>query len=291
VPRDSHPRLLGPQPLPVAAGIGLRAQHHRDILERRPAIGWVEAHSENYFAAGGSQPWFLERIREHYPLSLHGVGLAVGSADPLDRAHVAQLKRLIQRFEPALVSEHLAWGRHGGEAFNDLLPMPYTDEALRHMTARVVEVQDLLGRQILIENVSSYLQFKCSELDEPEFLAELAQRSGCLLLLDVNNVYVSACNHGFDPYRYLEVLPPEAVAEIHLAGHSRNHVHGRDVLIDTHAGPVCEAVWDLYVSALARFPFTPTLIEWDTDIPQLDVLVAEAHRADRVRVLSHDRAA
>jgi uncharacterized protein len=289
--RDSNPRTPGPQPLPVSAGIGLRAQHHADMLERQPSVGWVEAHSENYFADGGSQPWFLERIRARYPLSLHGVGLSLGSVDPLDTRHLASLKRIVDRFEPALVSEHLAWGSFGGRAFNDLFPMPYTEEALRHMVSRVAQVQDYLGRRILIENVSSYLEFKCSEMPEWEFLAALQQQSGCGLLLDVNNVYVSACNHQFDPYRYLASMPQGAVAEIHLAGHSRNQYQGREVLIDTHGGPVCEAVWDLYVAALARFPHTPTLIEWDTDIPDLAVLVAEAHHADQVRVRSHDLAA
>jgi uncharacterized protein (UPF0276 family) len=281
----------GPQPLPVAAGIGLRAQHHTDVLERRPRVGWVEAHSENYFAEGGSQPWFLERIRALYPLSLHGVGLSLGSVEPLDARHLANLKRVVDRFEPAVVSEHLAWGSFGGQAFNDLLPMPYTEEALRHMVSRVGQLQEYLGRRILIENVSSYLEFKCSEMPEWEFLAALAHESGCGLLLDVNNVYVSACNHHFDADRYLAFMPRSAVGEIHLAGHARSQVLGRDVLIDTHGGPVCEAVWDLYVAALARFPHAPTLIEWDTAIPDLDVLVGEAHRADRVRVRSHDRAA
>jgi len=289
--REPSAHTLGPQPLPVAAGIGLRAQHHADILERRPRVGWVEAHSENYFAEGGSQPWFLERIRALYPLSLHGVGLSLGSVDPLDARHLASLKRIVERFEPAVVSEHLAWGTFAGRAFNDLLPMPYTEEARRHLVRRIDQVQEYLGRRILIENVSSYLEFKCSEMPEWEFLAALVQESGCGLLLDVNNVYVSACNHHFDPHQYLAFMPRGAVAEIHLAGHSRGRYQGREVLIDTHGGPVCEAVWNLYVAALARFPHTPTLIEWDTDIPDLDVLVGEAHRADAVRVRSHDLAA
>jgi uncharacterized protein len=291
VVREPQPRPLGPQPLPVTAGIGLRAQHHADMLERRPRVGWVEAHSENYFAPGGSQPWFLERIRALYPLSLHGVGLSLGSVDPLDPGHLANLKRLVDRFEPALVSEHLAWGSFDGQAFNDLLPMPYTTEALRHMVGRVAQVQEYLGRRILIENVSTYLEFRCSEMPEWEFLTALARESGCGLLLDVNNVYVAACNHHFDPYHYVACMPPTAVAEIHLAGHTRNTYQGRDILIDTHGGPVCAAVWDLYAAAHARFPHVPALIEWDTDVPDLDVLVGEAQRADQVRVRGDDRAA
>jgi uncharacterized protein len=289
--RDIESFTAGSKPLPSAAGIGLRAEHHADILERRPPIGWVEAHSENYFATGGSQPWYLERIRALYPLSLHGVGLSLGSVDALDAEHLANLKRIVDRFEPTLVSEHLSWGSHGGQAFNDLLPMPYTEEALRHMVERVDEVQVYLGRPILVENVSTYLEFKCSEMPEWEFLAALAGETGCGLLLDVNNVYVTACNHHSDPYQFLASLPKAAVAEIHLAGHTRSRRQGRDLLIDTHSGPVCEAVWDLYVAALARFPHTPTLIEWDTDVPDLDVLVTEAYRADTVRMRAHDRAA
>jgi uncharacterized protein (UPF0276 family) len=277
--------------LPEAAGIGLRAQHHADLLDRRPQVGWVEAHSENYFAEGGSQPWYLERIRALYPLGLHGVGLSLGSVDPLDAAHLASLKRVVDRFEPAVVSEHLAWGRIGARAFNDLLPLPHTEEALHHVALRVEQVQEHLGRQILIENVSSYLEYSCSTMTEWEFLAALAARSGCGLLLDVNNLYVSACNHGFDARRYLEALPRDAVREIHVAGHAPTRVRDRELLIDTHDRPVCAAVWALYRRAQARFPGTPTLVEWDTDIPDLDVLVAEARHADRIREPPHDRAA
>jgi uncharacterized protein (UPF0276 family) len=286
-----HTRVISPHALPLSAGIGLRAQHHQAVLDRRPPVGWFEAHSENYFAAGGPQPWFLEQIREHYPLSLHGVGLSLGSVDPLSVSHLANLKRIVARFEPALVSEHLAWGSLDGQYFNDLLPMPYTEEALRHLVARVAHVQEYLGRRILIENVSSYLEFRCSGVPEWEFLAALAERSGCGILLDVNNIYVAARNHAFDPDAYLSRMPPAAVAEIHLAGHSCNQYQGREILIDTHDAPVCDAVWELYARALARFPTAPALIEWDSDIPALDVLVAEAHRADRVRSTRHDVAA
>lgn len=269
--------------LPACAGIGLRAQHHRDVLDQRPAVGWFEAHSENYFALGGAQPEYLEKIRALYPLSLHGVGLSLGSVDPLNRAHLDNLKRIIARFEPALVSEHLCWGSFRGRHFNDLLPLPYTEEALHHLIARVSAVQEFLGRQILIENVSSYLEFTCSTVPEWDFLAALASRSGCAILLDVNNIYVSACNHGFDAREYMVRMPKSAVREIHLAGHTRRTHHGRDLLIDTHSTFVCADVWELYAEAVRRFGNVPTLIEWDTDIPPLPVLVGEARRADAIR--------
>ena len=275
----------------LSAGIGLRAVHHHEVLEQRPRVGWFEAHSENYFAQGGSLPRILGRIREIYPLSLHGVGLSIGSTDPLDRTHLAALARLIRDSEPRFVSEHLSWSSVGGRFTNDLLPLPYTEEALRHMIDRVRQVQDFLGRRILIENVSSYLQFNCSTLREWEFLGALAHESGCGLLLDVNNVYVSAINHGFDARTYLKHIPRAAVQEMHLAGHSARRIGAREVLVDTHDGPVCEAVWDLYVAAVARFGPVPTLIEWDSNIPALDLLAAEAHKADRITEVHHVRAA
>jgi uncharacterized protein len=264
----------------VRTGIGLRAQHHAQIVAQRPAIGWVEAHSENYFAPGGWQREFLTKIRAQYPLSLHGVGLSLGSVDPLDRNHLRELARLVREFDPMLVSEHLSWGSVGGRFVNDLLPLPYTEEALRHMAERVRQVQDVLGRQILIENVSSYLQFTCSRMTEWEFLCALVRESGCAILLDVNNIYVSAMNHGFHAPAYLQAVPAAAVREIHLAGHAVNRVGPREIRIDTHGEPVCQAVWELYTRAVERFGPVPTLIEWDTDIPALDVLVAEAHKAD-----------
>jgi len=269
-------------PVSSQAGIGLRAQHHAEILQRRPAIGWLEAHSENYFAHGGPQREILAKIRAHYALSLHGVGLSIGSTDPLDSTHLRELARLIRDCEPVLVSEHLSWSSAGGRFMNDLLPLPYTEEALTHMVARVRQVQETLGRQILIENVSSYLQFTQSTSSEWDFVAALARDSGCGLLLDVNNIYVSAMNHGFDPRTYLNAIPREYVQEIHLAGHTVNVVGSREIRIDTHGSQVCEPVWALYRAALLRFGKVPTLIEWDTDIPALDVLVAEAAKADRV---------
>jgi len=268
--------------VPAAAGIGLRAQHHREVQGGAPTIGWFEAHAENYFAAGGPAIECLERIRAHYPLSLHGVGLSLGSTDPLDECHLENLRRVIARFEPGLVSEHLSWSSFGGRFANDLLPLPYTQEALAHVSTRIAEVQDRLGRQILIENVSSYLQFTGSEMTEWEFVADVAARSGCAILLDLNNLYVAAHNHGFDAARYLQAMPVAAVQELHLAGHSSVDCDGGELLIDTHDGPVCDAVWDLYRAALRRFGPLPTLIEWDTEIPTLAILGAEAAKADAV---------
>jgi uncharacterized protein (UPF0276 family) len=253
------------------------------VLEERPAVGWFEAHSENYFADGGAHLDYLDRIRADYPLSLHGVGLSLGSADPLDREHVRRLARLSRRVEPTLVSEHLSWSSVGGTFANDLLPLPYTEEALRHVSAKIAQAQDLLGRRILIENVSSYLEFSCSRIPEWEFLAAVATTSGCGILLDLNNIYVSACNHGFDAQAYLEAMPRNAVEELHLAGHTPVIHGGRELLIDTHSAPVCADVWELYRAALARFGEVPTLIEWDADLPPLATLVTEADKANSIR--------
>ncbi len=275
----------------LRAGIGLRAIHHDEVVARSPGVGWFEAHSENYFARGGSPREVLAQVRRNYSLSLHGVGLSLGSTDPLDAGHLGEIVRLTRELEPMLVSEHLSWGSAGGRFTNDLLPLPYTEEALRHMVDRVSQVQDALGREMLIENVSSYLQFAGSQIDEWDFLAALSQESGCGLLLDVNNVYVSAMNHGFDPLHYLNRIPRERVREMHLAGHSIHTIGGREIRIDTHSAPVCDEVWALYSAALERFGPVPTLIEWDTDIPALDVLVAEARKADRRMETQHARAA
>src|SRR5271165_4920315 len=232
--------------MPAAAGIGLRKQHHHEVLAALPKVAWFEAHSENYFSDGGPHIACLERIRAHYPLSLHGVGLSLGSTDPLDREHLERLRRAVERFQPALVSEHLSWSSVGGRFANDLLPLPYTEEALRHVAARISIVQDTLGRQILVENVSSYLEFECSRIAEWDFLAGVAAESGCGILLDVNNVYVAAHNHGTDSARYLDAIPRATVQELHLAGHTALNIDGRELLIDTHAGPVCDPVWALY---------------------------------------------
>lgn len=280
-----------PGPIPARAGIGLRAAHHDDLLRDRPDVGWLEAHSENYCVDGGAQLDYLMKLRALYPLSLHGVGLSLGSTDSWDREHLWRLKRLVHLSDPAFVSEHLSWGSVNGAYLNDLLPLPCTEEALAHMIRRVGELQDYLGRQILIENVSSYLQFTSSTLQEWEFLAALADESGCGLLLDVNNVFVSSANHGFDARNYLSYIPRRHVREMHLAGHSINRYEDAEILIDSHSAPVCAAVWNLYEFALQRFGATPTLIEWDTDLPALAVLVAEAARADRYLELTRAVAA
>ena len=231
------------------------------------------------------------RIRANYPLSLHGVGLSLGSADELDLEHLQRVRRAVERFEPKLLSEHLSWSSVGGRFANDLLPLPYTDEAVRHVSARIAQVQDSLGRRILIENVSSYLQFQCSRMPEWEFLGLVAAESGCGILLDLNNIYVAARNHGYEAESYLNSVEPLAVQEIHLAGHSALSFEGREMLIDTHGTPVCDAVWDLYRAALRRFGAVPTLIEWDTDIPALEVLMVEAAKADALRDQAHVLAA
>jgi uncharacterized protein len=277
--------------IPARAGIGLRAKHHADIGRAGASIGWLEAHSENYFGDASAALDALMRARALYPVSLHGVGLSIGSTDALSLAHLRALGELVARVEPALVSEHLSWSSAGGRFTNDLLPLPYTSEALQHMILRVGQVQDALGRQILIENVSSYLRFADEELTEWEFLAELAAASGCGVLLDVNNVYVNSRNHGFDPLVFLNAIPPAVVCEIHLAGHSMRMIGGQTVLIDTHDGLVAPAVWDLYREAVRRFGAVPTLIEWDADLPPLEVLVGEAEKADDVVRSLHAAAA
>ncbi|MFO1372106.1 MAG: DUF692 domain-containing protein [Candidatus Competibacteraceae bacterium] len=268
------------QAMPVRAGIGLRAAHYQELLATLPTVGWLEVHSENYFGVGGRPLNVLERARTHYPLSLHGVGLSLGSADPLSERHLQALKTLAARCEPALVSEHLSWSSVDGRYVNDLLPLPYTEEALTHLVSRVQQTQEYLGRQILIENPSSYLQFTHSTLSEWEFLTELSRRSGCGLLLDVNNVYVSARNHGFDPYAYIATLPAERVQEIHLAGFTVNQFEDGELLIDTHDHPVYPEVWALYRWTVARLGPRPTLIEWDSHLPPLATLLAEAAQAD-----------
>jgi hypothetical protein len=264
------------KPDPALAGIGLRAPHYREILAAPPRLSFLEVHSENFFGAGGQPQRYLERFRAEYPLSLHGVGLSLGSVDPLDETHLARLAQLVSRFEPALVSEHLCWTSVGGRHANDLLPLPYTEESLEHVVSRVGAVQERLGRSILIENVSSYLQFVASDIPEWEFVAEVARRAGCGILLDVNNIYVNAVNHGFDPRAYLEAIAPGTVGEIHLAGFETTP----DCLIDTHGSRVSPEVWHLYDAAIARFGPTPTLVEWDTDLPALPVLLGEAELAN-----------
>lgn len=259
-------------------GIGLRASHYGEFLDSHPQIDWLEVHSENYFGDGGYDLHVLEHVRSQYPISLHGVALSLGSADGVRATHLAKLKRLVERIEPALVSEHLCWAALGPRHFNDLLPMPYTREALERVVSHVSQVQETLHRRILIENVSSYLQFRASEMSEFAFLAELAKRSGCGILLDVNNVFVNSVNHGFDPGQALLEIPKEAVGEIHLAGHSA----AGELLIDDHGSRVVPQVWNLYETACRRIGPVPTLIEWDTSIPPLNILLDEAAMAARI---------
>ena len=266
---------------PGAAGIGLRAVHHEELLAERPRVGWLEAHSENYFADGGAQLDYLSRTRELYPLSLHGVGLSLGSVDALDRDHLRRLKRLVDRIAPGLVSEHVCWGSIGGVHLNDLLPLPYTERsaatpgAPRRRSSRTSSAGRCCSRTCRAISSS-----RLREMTESEFLAALARESGCGLLLDVNNVYVSARNHGFDARAFIAHSARAACSEIHLAGHSVNRFDGGEILIDTHSTHVCDAVWELYEFAIEHCGAVPTLIEWDTDIPALDVLVAEARGAD-----------
>jgi uncharacterized protein (UPF0276 family) len=267
-------------PIPAAAGIGLRAPHIARVLDEHPSVPWFEVHSENYFAAGGEMHAALERIRTDYPMSLHGVGLSLGSADGLDPIHLETLRRLVDRYEPALVSDHICWGAIGAIHLNDLLPLPCTSEALTLMVSHVQQVQDTLGREFLIENVSSYLSFRHGEMPESAFVAELVRRSGCGLLLDVNNVYVNSVNHGFDPHEYLRAMPHDAVREIHLAGFLSKDQLPVPLLIDSHSRPVADVVWALYRETLNLCGAQPTLIEWDQDIPELEVLLAEAAHAE-----------
>lgn len=286
-----HHRLSGvtPAPSPATAGVGLRFPHHQAFVDTRPPIGWLEVHAENYMG-GGTSLRYLETIRRDYPVSFHGVGLSLGSADGLDLAHLDRLKRAIERIEPALVSEHLSWSVVGHTYLADLLPLPMTEEALDIVCRHVDQTQARLGRQILVENPSTYLQFRHSTIPEWEFLASVAARTGCGILCDVNNIYVSAQNHGWDASAYLRALPPAAIGEIHLAGHSVVTLDsGTTLRIDDHGSRVDPAVWALYTEALACFGRVPTLIEWDTNIPPLQVLLDEAAQADRFLALSQQR--
>ena len=260
--------------LPQIAGIGLRAPHYREVLKTLPRLGWVEVHSENFFG-GGAALHTLLKVREHYPVSLHGVGLGLASTTPLDTTHLSALKQLCDVVQPAAVSEHLSWNATDDLVINDLLPFPYTRAALLRVAQRVEQVQHTLGRQLLVENLSSYVSFTRSEMSEGEFLSELSRRTGCGILFDVNNLYVNARNLGVDADAFIHALPADAVAEYHLAGHSVRE----GCLVDTHSAPVCAEVWALFAAALRHIGPRPTLIEWDTDIPALPVLMGEAAKA------------
>jgi uncharacterized protein (UPF0276 family) len=267
--------------LPWRAGIGLKPKHFGEVLATRPDIGFFEVHAENYMVDGGPFHHFLMRVREHYALSLHGVGLSIGGVDPLDERHLDRLAALIKRYEPASFSEHLAWSSHGEFFYNDLLPLPYERRTLDHVCAHIDRVQERLGLRMLLENPSTYLEFEASTMSETAFLREVLERTGCGLLLDVNNVHVSCTNHGRDARAYLRDLPLAKVGEIHLAGFARDHdAAGAPLLIDSHGSPVDEAVWGLYTEVIAQIGAVPTLLERDNDVPALQTLLAEAGRAE-----------
>ena len=270
--------------LPRDVGIGFKPQHFADIREGRPALGFLEIHAENYMGAGGPPHARLEWLREHYALSVHGVGLSIGGAGPLDADHLARLRALMDRYEPESFSEHLAWSSHGGEYLNDLLPLPYTDETLRAVCDHIDQVQEALGRPMLLENPSVYLAFAETEMEETAFLSEIVRRTGCGLLLDVNNVFVSATNQRLDPRAYLAAYPMHAVGEIHLGGHDAEELPSGTLLIDSHGAPVADPVWTLYGEVIARMGPMPTLIEWDTDVPALPVLMEDAEAARAIMV-------
>lgn len=269
--------------LPERAGVGLKAEHYGEILASGPDLGFFEVHAENYMGAGGPPHRYLTAIRERYPLSVHGVGLSIGGSEPLDEDHLDRLAAVVDRYEPGLVSEHLAWSSHDTGFLNDLLPLPYTAETLAHVVRHVERVQERLRRQILVENPSTYVVFETSTMSEIEFISEMAARSGCGLLFDVNNVFVSSTNHGWDPSAYVDAYPAHLVQEIHLGGHARDEDDaGAPLLVDSHDRLVESDVWALYGRAVRRTGPVPTLVEWDSDIPQWPVLKAEADRAEGI---------
>ena len=282
-PRDRVPGLI-----PKLAGVGLRFPHHQAVIERRPRVAWFEVHTENYMG-GGAPLRYLEAIRRDYPLSLHGVGLSLGRVDGLDADHLDRIVRLAARIEPGLVSEHLTWSISDGNYVGDLLPLPLTEEALDVVCDNIDRFQQALRRQILVENPSSYLRYRNSTIAESEFMVAVARRTGCGILCDVNNIFVSAANHGWDAVAYLEALPPTEVKELHLAGHTVKQLSdGAELRIDDHASPVEPAVWALFRQAVLRFGARPTMIEWDSNIPPLEVLVEQADQASAILSQPHE---
>lgn len=264
------------------SGIGLRAPHYGDILAKKPELAWVEIHSENYFV-DNHHTISLEKIRTHYPVSLHGVCMSIGSADDINWQHLASLKQLCERIDPCLVSDHLSWSSIDGRYLHDLLPLPYTEEALKHVSDKISQIQDYLQRQILLENISTYVRFNHSTLPEVEFINAVADAAGCGILLDINNLYLNATNLGFNPIHYLNALNPLHIQELHLAGFSTMMIEDREILIDSHNQPIVPAVWDLYRIAIQRFGIKPTIIEWDKDLPSLESLCLEAYRAEKIQ--------
>ena len=271
------------KPSALGFGLGLRIPHYETILETRPEVDWFEILTENYLVPGGKPLHYLNRIRADYPMVMHGVSLSIGSSDPLNRAYLKQLKELARQIEPAWISDHLCWTGVNETNLHDLMPLPYTEEALRHVVARVRQVQDFLGRRILLENVSSYVSYKQSEMSEWIFLEAIANEADCLLLLDINNIYVSSFNHGFDPVAFIEGVPLDRVQQFHLAGHEN---HG-DYIIDTHDHPIIDPVWDLYAVALRRFGSISTMIERDDNIPPLHELLVELDQARAIAQTVH----
>jgi uncharacterized protein (UPF0276 family) len=277
--------------LPRRAGIGLKPEHFRDILQTQPDIGFFEIHAENYLMAGGPMHHFLGLIRAQYPLSIHGVGLSIGGEEDINQIHLSRLKTLIDRYQPESFSEHLAWSSHGGTYYNDLLPLPYTHETLDRVCAHIDQVQDVLKRRILLENPATYLEFSTSEMEEAQFITHIMQRTGCGLLLDVNNLYVSGMNHGIKPTMILEAMPLDKVGQIHLAGHFwDSDSNGFPLLIDNHGAPVADPVWSLYEQALSLTGQQATLLERDHAIPALEELLAEADRVENYLAKSLKRA-
>jgi len=277
--------------IPARGGVGLKAEHYRTIVETLPDVGFFEVHAENYMGAGGPPHRYLSAIRERYPLSLHGVGLSIGADRPLDEDHLQRLKRLIERYRPGLFSEHLAWSSHDSSFLNDLLPVPYTAETLTRVIEHIDQVQNALRRQMLLENPSTYLAFAESTYSEIDFIAEVVRRTGCGLLLDVNNVYVASTNQEWDPIAYIEAYPLAHVQEIHIAGYTREaDDKGRPLLIDTHNRPVEEIVWSLYAHAVTLIGPVPTLIEWDADVPDWPTLKREADRAEAIMLATRPEA-
>lgn len=268
-------------------GIGLRAPHYTEIINTRPSVSWFEVHSENFFHLGGPTLNALKKIRDNYPISLHGVGLSLGSATGLDLNHLKKIKDLINEINPFLVSEHLSWGKIGKVYLPDLLPLPYTQESLKIISQNLMIAQDFLARELLIENPSSYLEYKTSELTEALFLVELCKKTGAKILLDINNIYVSAYNHGWDAKKYIDAIPSKLVKEFHLAGHSSKTISPtKNLLIDTHNNKISDAVWELYTYALNKMGKVHTLIEWDSDIPEFSVLIDEVQKAEAYCELS-----
>jgi uncharacterized protein (UPF0276 family) len=265
-----------------AAGIGFKPEQAVEVFETPHSIGFFEVHAENYMGAGGPPHRMLEELRARWPLSLHGVGLSIGGSEPLDVRHLIRLRRLIDRYQPAVFSEHLAWSSHDGAFLNDLLPVPYNRETLQRVCDHIDNVQEMLRVRMLLENPSTYVTFETSSMSETDFLGEVAQRTGCGLLLDVNNVYVSAVNHGYAPEDYLKMFPVEYVGEIHLAGYAEDSDGQNRLLIDAHGAPVADAVWALYRRTIVRCGPVPTLIEWDNDVPAFSTLAAEAARAQAI---------